>query len=185
MFKGSAAQNKIATFCFEILSIFGMAAIAIAFCFTFLFRTVVVDGGSMNHTLYDKDRLIITAGIGKPEYGDIVVICQPNVLEKTLIKRVIATGGQTIDIDFNTGTVKVDGNVLDEPYIADPTTKSEGMTFPQTVPEGYVFVMGDNRLHSTDSRSPLVGMIREEYVMGRVVARMAPNFDLHVAEIDR
>ena len=163
MFKGSKAQAKVATFCFEFVSIFSMASIAIAFCFTFLFRTVVVDGSSMNPTLWDGDRLIITATTKNIEYGDIVVCSQP-------------------EIDFENGIVRVDGNILNEPYIADPTTMYEGMNFPQTVPEGCVFVMGDNRLHSTDSRSDMVGFIREDYVMGKVLFRMAPNFNLHVAE---
>lgn len=182
MFKGSKAQAKVATFCFEFVSIFSMASIAIAFCFTFLFRTVVVDGSSMNPTLWDGDRLIITATTKNIKYGDIVVCSQPNPMEKTLIKRVIATEGQTVEIDFENGIVRVDGNILNEPYIADPTTMYEGMNFPQTVPEGCVFVMGDNRLHSTDSRSDMVGFIREDYVMGKVLFRMAPNFNLHIAE---
>lgn len=182
MFKGSKAQVKIATFFFETVSVFSMAAVAIAFCFTFLFRTVVVDGSSMNPTLWDGDRLIITAGLTDVEYGDIVVCSQPNPMEKTLIKRVIATEGQEVNIDFANGIVYVDGEVIDEPYIADPTTLYEGMQFPQTVPENCVFVMGDNRLHSTDSRSDMVGFIRTDYIMGKVLFRMAPQFDMHVAE---
>ena len=182
MFKGSKAQKGIATFCFEFVSIFSMASIAIAFCFTFLFRTVVVDGSSMNPTLWDKDRLIITATAKNIEYGDIVVCSQPNPMEKTLIKRVIATEGQTVEIDFENGIVRVNGNILHEPYIADPTTLYEGMNFPQTVPKGCIFVMGDNRLHSTDSRSDMVGFIRTDYVMGKVLFRMSPNFNLHVAD---
>lgn len=182
MFKGSKLQIKIATALFETLSIFSMASIAIAFCFTFLFRTVVVDGSSMNPNLWDGDRLIVTASVIEPKYGDIVVCCQPNTMEKTLIKRVIATEGQVVDIDFDKGVVYVDGKALDEPYTADPTTLYEGVNFPQIVPEGHIFVMGDNRLHSTDSRSDLVGFIDEDYIMGKVLFRMAPSFDLHVAD---
>ncbi len=184
MFLNSKAQKGIATFLFEIFSIFATAAVTIAFCFTFLFRTVVVDGGSMNPTLYDKDRVLITAGFENPKYGDIVVIAAGgDGYDKTLIKRVIATAGQTVDIDFETGDVTVDGELLHENYIADPTTVNRGMVFPCTVPENCVFCMGDNRLHSTDSRDPNVGFINTKYVMGKVMVKLSPGFDAHIAEI--
>lgn len=182
MFKGSKLQLKLATFLFEFVSIFVMAVVAIAVAFTFMFRTVSVDGGSMNPTLWDGDRLIITSGLGKVKYGDIVVASQPNPLEKTLIKRVIATEGQQVDIDFHKGIVYIDGVELVENYIADPTTLNEGVEFPVVVPEGCVFVMGDNRLHSTDSRSTMIGFIDTDYVMGKVVFRMLPEFDFSVAK---
>lgn len=182
MFKGSKIQKWLANAAYQVISIIAMASVAIACCFTLLFRTVVVDGSSMNPTLWDMDRLIVSAGVTGYDYGDIVVICQPNTMEKVLIKRVIATEGQTIDINFRTGDVYIDGELLSEPYIADPTTLEEGMKFPVTVPEGCVFCMGDNRLHSTDSRSTMVGFINKNYIMGRVLFRVAPKFDLHVAE---
>lgn len=183
MLKESKAHNKIAGFVFEIISICSTAILLMTFIFTFFFRTVVVDGDSMNPTLWNGDRLIITAGVTEPEIGDIVVIApESNELGKTLIKRLIATEGQTVDIDFKTGDVLVDGTLLDEPYIADLTKRDEGISFPLTVPEGCVFVMGDNRLRSTDSRDSRVGCLDEDYVMGRVILRLAPEFDAHVAE---
>ena len=183
MFKGSKTQLKIATFCFDMVSIFATAALAIAICFTFFFRTVVVDGSSMNPTLTHGDRLIITAVAKDYKYGDIVVCSQPNPMEKTLIKRVIATEGQKVTIDFVNGVVKVDGVELDEPYIAEKTYREEGIAFNNTVvPERCVFVMGDNRNNSTDSRSPMVGFIDTNYIMGRVLFRLSPQFDMHVAD---
>lgn len=183
MLKESKAHSKIAGFVFEIISICSTAVLLMTFIFTFFFRTVVVDGDSMNPTLWNGDRLIITAGVTDPKIGDIVVIApESNELGKTLIKRLIATEGQTVDINFVTGDVFVDGVLLDEPYIAEPTQRAEGVNFPLTVPEGCVFVMGDNRMHSTDSRDTRVDCLDADYVMGRVILRLAPEFDAHVAE---
>lgn len=92
---------------------------------------------------------------------------------KNLIKRIIATGGQTVDIDFELGQVYVDGEALSEPYTLEPTYLDEGTEFPLTVPEGEIFVMGDNRNGSRDSRSLSVGTIKEEYIVGRVLFRFS------------
>lgn len=162
---------------FDLVSIFASAAIIVAIAFVFFFRTVGVDGKSMYPTLHDRDRLILSAFITKPEYGDIVVTCQPSAysyIESTLVKRVIATEGQTVDIDFTKGIVYVDGKALDEPYVNEPTYDDESFSGPVTVPEGYVFVMGDNRNASTDSRDYRVGFIREDYIMGKALFRIAP-----------
>ncbi len=162
---------------FDIVSIVATAAVIVAISFIFLFRTVGVSGDSMFPTLHNGDRLILSAFVTQPKYGDIVVTCQPSAysyVESTLVKRVIATEGQTVDIDFDNGKVFVDGKELDEPYIAEPTRERESFTSPVTVPEGYIFVMGDNRNNSTDSRDYRVGLIREEYVMGKALFRIAP-----------
>ena len=162
---------------FDIVSILASAAIIVAIAFIFLFRTVGVSGSSMYPTLHDGDRLILSAFVTQPKYGDIVVTCQPSAysyVESTLVKRVIATEGQTIDIDFDKGEVYVDGKKLDEPYVNELTHERESFTAPVTVPEGYIFVMGDNRNASTDSRDYRVGLIREEYVMGKALFRIAP-----------
>ena len=95
-------------------------------------------------------------------------------MDKPIVKRVIATEGQTIDIDFASGRVSVDGRVLDEPYINDLTTRQFDMQFPQTVPKGCVFVMGDNRNHSSDSRVGSLGMVDKRYIIGRLVFRILP-----------
>lgn len=176
--------GKATRLIFDIATMILPAVVAVAVVFTFLFRTAGVDGLSMYPTLDDGDRLIITAFLPEPSYGDIVVASQPNPLEKTLIKRVIATEGQTIDIDFNRGMVFVDNEVIHEPYIAELTAAPEDFSGPVTVPEGFVFVMGDNRNRSTDSRSSLVGLISEQYLMGKVVCRLSPSFSTFGVDTD-
>lgn len=147
--------------------------ICVVLLLTFGFRTIGVFGISMEQTLLEGDRLIVTR-IGEVQYGDIIAISQPNNDNKPLIKRVIATGGQTIDIDFETGEVRVDGELLSEPYINEPTRVAYDLTFPLTVPEGHIFAMGDNRNHSWDSRSSGIGFIDERYILGEVVFRFMP-----------
>ena len=144
--------------------------------FTFIARPATVDGESMLPTLRNGERLVISNLFYEPAPGDIVVLCGEADREegRNLIKRIIAVGGQTIDIDFETGEVTVDGEVLDEPYILERTHLDEGTEFPLTVPEGEVFVMGDNRNASRDSRSLRVGTVKEEYIVGRVLFRFFP-----------
>ena len=156
--------------------------------YAYLVRPVTVDGGSMNPTLLNKDQILIVMTLYEPKNGQIVVLDdkvsalfrdaeQTQLAEKeganlVLVKRLIAKGGQTIDIDASQGTVKVDGVLLDEPYIADPTTDDDGaFRYPMTVPEGYIFVMGDNRLCSMDSRSPQVALIPESEILGTALFR--------------
>lgn len=169
-------KNGVVSFIFDIVSIFTTALVIIAFLFAFVARFVGVDGNSMYPTLNDGDWLIVSAINTEIKNGDIVISTQPNAFNEPLVKRVIATGGQTVDINFSTGAVYVDGVELDEPYIAEPTRTSEGMTFPLLVPEGQLFLMGDNRNDSTDSRSPMVGCIDERYVLGVAQFRLMPNF---------
>lgn len=166
---------------YDVVSIVATAVVAVTFSFIFLFRTVGVSGNSMYPTLHDFDRIILSAFDFVPENGDIVVTCQPSkstAIEDVLVKRIIATGGQTVDIDFENGVVYVDGVALDEPYINEPTRDREDFFSAVTVPEGYVFVMGDNRNHSTDSRDNRVGLIREEYILGELLFRMMPSFGM-------
>lgn len=157
--------------------------IAVVVLFTFVFRIVGVKGESMLQTLHPDDRVIITNLFYKPQAGDIVVISRNYTNDENqvktrdnepIIKRVIATEGQKVDIDFAAGVVTVDGIQLEEPYINTPTNLHYDITFPQEVPEGCIFVMGDNRNKSLDSRSSEIGMIDERYVLGHAVFRVLP-----------
>lgn len=167
---------------YDFVSIIMTSFIIIAVVFTFFFRLVGVEGSSMTNTLQNNDWLI-TIQKDSYERGDIVVITQPNYFNEPLIKRVIAKGGETIDIDFSTGTVYVDGVALEEPYTKEDyiLPKIDDVTFPYTVPEGEIFCMGDNRNGSTDSRSVKIGSFDERYVLGKAVVRLLPfwNFNIY------
>lgn len=176
----------------EIL-VFSVAAVLLLF--TLVVRLCQVDGSSMLNTLYNGE-MLITTSLGEPQQGDIIVFHMTDEsnpdspFNEALVKRVIATGGQTVRIDYKTATVSVDGQVLEEPYVAlmdgnganighmqllpaygyDRTTG----IFETVVPEGCLFVMGDNRNNSADSRSTAVGFVDERRVLGRVLLRVSP-----------
>ncbi len=167
---------------FDIVSVIATAILTIMFIFTFVFRIVGVSGPSMMNTLMDGDWLLVSAFVTQPERGDIVIVTQPNSFNnEPIVKRIIAVGGDTIDIDFNTATVKVNGKVINEPYLGSPTTNDEfAWDYPLTLKEGQVFVMGDNREHSTDSRSNDIGLIDENYILGQVMVRFAPTANFKI-----
>ena len=147
------------------------------FVSTFLGRLIGVEGTSMVPTLHNKDMLLLQSIACTPKAGDIVVLSEQSFEEGTpIVKRVIATEGQTVDLDYASGTVYVDGVALDEPYLGEsmrePTWATNGRHFD--VPEGHIFVLGDNRNNSTDSRDPRVGMVDERCVLGRAVWRLIP-----------
>ena len=142
--------------------------------FVFIFRIVDVSGDSMNPTLLNGDKLVVSDVFYKPKQGDIVIFRKDEYKAEALVKRVIATEGQTIEIDFDRGRVYVDGELLDEPYIAEPTHNQLDFQGPQTVPEGCVFVMGDNRSASSDSRRAQIGMVDERLIVGKVLLRVFP-----------
>ena len=157
--------------------------------YVLFFRVVVVVGDSMNDTLVDGDRLLLISSTlyNNPKQGDIIVASKDSFRNgECIIKRVIATEGQVIDIDFETGAVYVDGEEIEELYISSPTFDNEGMVFPLTVAEGCVFVMGDNREDSMDSRSPQIGLIDEREILGKVIFLLIPGSDQeHAFEIGR
>ena len=128
-------------------------------------------------TLQDGDRLLVLNAMldNDYEYGDIVVLRKDTFLEEPIVKRVIATEGQTVDIDFTAGAVYVDGQLLEEDDIRQPTYLEEGLEFPVTVPEGCVFVMGDNRNDSDDSRDPELGPVDTRQILGRAVFLLFPG----------
>ena len=155
------------------------SVLTVVLVFTFLIRLIGVDGHSMVPTLQNGDRLLVLSSLldSDYEYGDIVVLREESFLEEPIVKRVIATEGQTVDIDFEAGGVYVDGEALDEPYINEPTYMEEGTEFPLTVPEGCIFVMGDNRNHSSDSRDSRLGTVDTRCVLGKAVFLAFPGAD--------
>lgn len=144
--------------------------------FTFVARIIVVSGPSMESTLWGGD-LILVWGLGyTPRQGDIVVLTQENYQEDSIVKRVIATEGQRVDIDYSANAVRVDGELLEEDYIKEQMfvpSYGEGINHV-TVPEGCLFVMGDNRNQSADSRYPDIGIVDTRCVIGRGLAVMFP-----------
>ena len=156
-----------------------IAAVTIAVICTFVCRIVTVTGTSMVPSFQDGDRVLVVNDFNGVEQGDVVVIV--NVLEEPIIKRVIATEGQTVDFDYEAGVVYVDGQPVDETQFglengitSEPFSSFELLEFPQTVPEGCVFVMGDNRNHSSDSRDVTLGAVDERYVLGRALWIILP-----------
>ncbi len=168
---------------YEWIETFLFALAVIILTFTFVVKFVTVSGTSMLQTFQDKDRLFVSDLGYTPKTGDVVVVDVSHNLEglgvsanSTYIKRVIATEGQTVNIDPVNWRVYVDGEALDEPYVyrADMSPMRLGyMDYPYTVPEGCVFVMGDNRNGSQDSR--MIGAIEERYILGRVFLRIIPK----------
>ncbi len=169
--------NKFVVFIFNIFEVCAQAFVFVIFIFHFLFRTVSVDGSSMNNTLFDKDKLFIFSSFFlEPKQKDIVVLNTFDSLDALIVKRVIATEGQTVDIRKNGPYyyVYVDGVRLEENYIKEPILPFNvgDLTYPIVVPKGYVFVLGDNRNNSKDSRE--LGCINIERVKGKVLARITP-----------
>ena len=148
--------------------------------FLLVFRIVIVSGDSMKDTLVDGDYLLLMNNVfaGDYESGDIVVISKHSYNDgEPIVKRVIATEGQTVDIDAREGMVYVDGVALDEPYARTKTMPVDATKYPLTVPEGHIFVMGDNRNHSLDSRNQKIGLIDCKEVLGEAIFLMLPGTD--------
>lgn len=170
---------------FDWIEVLVHAILAVVLCFSFFFRIATIDGPSMMNTLQDGEKVIITNLFYNPKAGDIVVISRnrensvftANDTNKPIIKRIIATEGQTVDIDFEEGIVYVDGIALEESYTRTPTNLEYDIEFPVTVDEGCVFVLGDNRNNSLDSRSSQIGdygMVDTRYILGHAVYRVFP-----------
>lgn len=157
-----------------------VSLIFIVLLFTFVVRLIGVDGSSMFPTLHHRDVMVVSDLGYAPQKGDIVVLNKESFLRGPIVKRVIATAGDEIDIDFVLGRVYVNGKKLEENYTNsfDLPMLSDDMEFPQTVPEGCIFVMGDNRNASTDSRNSALGMVDTRYIIGHVLAVVWPPENL-------
>lgn len=178
----------------EILDVLDMIIVSM-FCiillFTYVFCMATVQGSSMYPTMVTDDQLLVSNLAGNPKAGDILIINVENAnlldekgevyesegLDKTIVKRAIAVENDVVDIDFEAGVVIVNGEVLEEVYVNNPTTSpvsGGAFDYPITIPEGYVYVMGDNREVSLDSRYPSVGLVHESDIKGKVVLRIYP-----------
>ena len=143
--------------------------------FSFFIRVIDVSGSSMNPTLQDGNKMLVSDLFYKPKVGDVVIFKKDEYdPDKALVKRVIATEGQVVNIDFDLGIVYVDGEPFEEDYITELTRNKIDFIGPQTVPEGCVFVMGDNRNASTDSRKKEIGMVDTRLILGRAYAVVYP-----------
>ena len=146
----------------------------------FVFRAVAVDGDSMLPNLHHQEKLITTNLFYTPEKGDIVVLDKNNALGKPLVKRVIATEGDTIKIDYKTGDVYINGQLLMEDYILEKIAPADKDNLEMTIQEGYIFVMGDNRNDSLDSRVETIGQVSTKNVLGKAVLRIYPFSEIGV-----
>lgn len=166
---------------YDWLEVFCLAAVLVILIFTFVGRTATVVGNSMEHTLQNGDRIVVSSLFYTPECGDIVVVQKESgrYENELLIKRVIAEGGQTVTFDFENWTVSVDGKVIDEPYVRrvmGDMYKGDIAGDTVTVPEGCYFVMGDNRNESSDSRYDTVGFVKKTEIIGQAFFRISPSF---------
>lgn len=161
--------GRFSASCFDWLESIVQALVLVVVIMAFIFRPITVKGTSMLNTLYDQDKVVVMKCGYVPKGGDVVVIRPFNTLDKPIIKRVIATGGQTLSIDFSDGSVCVDGKKIDEPYIRERMWRRGDGEIPSVIPKGCSFVMGDNRNNSADSRFKEIGVIPNEQIMGKAV----------------
>ena len=168
---------------YEWLQLFLGCVVAAVVLFNCVARLTRVDGGSMDNTLRHGEIMLIWSLGYTPKQGDIVVLNKTSVLlpdwtePRAIVKRVIATGGQTVDVDYSAGAVYVDGQPLDEPYLPEEMRRPGAPSMQEThweVPEGSIFVMGDNRNYSTDSRDSLLGTVDTDYILGKAVLALWP-----------
>lgn len=177
--EGERVGSKWAYGTFEFVEMLAVAVTIVIVIVAFFLRITVVYGRSMTNTLQPDDVLLVSDVFYTPKTGDVIVI-QPMTDDYTnpIVKRVIATAGQTVDIDFENWIVTVDGVRLDESYVNRPggnvAMKGSYLDFPYVVPEGHLFVMGDNRNGSSDSRSRMFGPLDERYILGKVLFRVLP-----------
>ena len=169
---------------YDVFEVLATVTVAVTLLYAFFVRLQIVDGSAMRETLHDGERLLVSDLLYEPERGDIVIIHKINARDdrhdysRPIVKRVIATGGQTVDIDFATWTLTVDGEVVEEAYRwLDPDARGTVLCdyeLPITLEDDQIFVMGDNRNGSADSRTVQIGPVDKRCVVGKAFARVAP-----------
>lgn len=170
-------QSQAVASVFDWLSSLLTALICVLLVMSFFFRVIKVDGTSMEPTLINTDKVIITELFYTPRNGDVVVISHGEEYAEPLVKRVIAIPGQEIRIDFENNAVYIDGEKLDEPYIQGTTIRGDKSSdeINGIIPEGKIFVMGDNRTVSLDSRYKRVDLIDVSSVIGKAQLDVIPH----------
>ncbi|MCL2312978.1 MAG: signal peptidase I [Firmicutes bacterium] len=171
--KGSRAS----CFCYEWIELISQSLIFVVFALAFVFRIFTVQGKSMLNTLHNGDKIFVWKYNYTPNNGDVVVIRKYSMMNSPIVKRVIAVEGQTLSIDFESGSVNVDGKKINETYIKDLTRYQGDAEIPSVIPKGSVFVMGDNRQGSTDSRD--IGPIPKEFIEGRAIYILYPFYRIN------
>lgn len=182
----STERKSAGQLLYEWLRPMAVAVVIVTLLMTFFTPVVNVVGPSMRETLQSGDRLLTVRPwlCGELRRGDIVIVRKESFDSEPIVKRVIATEGETVDIDFSTGTVTVDGKILAESYIRELTFRDEGTQFPLTVEEDCLFLLGDNRNDSADSRSPALGTVDERLVIGRAALLLFPGVDAESGQRD-
>ena len=184
-FNDETNNNTVLNTVLDWIETIVMYIFVVILIFSFVLRVIVVEGKSMMVTLYDKDLLVVTNILYEPENNDIIVL-NSDVLDKTVVKRVIAVEGQTVEIDYNNNYVAVDGEKLTENYIKESVMYDDKLEFDQKyfdvnsqkyiykVPENCVFVLGDNRNLSSDSR--YFGCVDVDDILGKVILRIMSSY---------
>ena len=175
---GKSLYNGVAEYIYSVLSYLLLCMTVIFIAFTFFFRLVSVDGASMYPTLITGDKIIISNFLYSPDYGDIIAVNKESAEESSMIKRVIGLPGDTVSINFETHIITVNGKVIFEDYeVTEPINEAYDMNYPSdtvTVPENSVFVLGDNRNNSVDSRHTEVGFIALDEINGKALFKLYP-----------
>ena len=175
-------NRKLWGIVYDAVATLESAVVILMLFFSLVFRPAAVIGDSMLPSFSGGDRVACIHSFSGYERGDVIIISHATRMDESIIKRVIAVGGDTVDIDFYKGTVSVNGQVLDEPYVNAPVHDRENFEGKITVPKGSVFVMGDNRNASTDSRDARLGCVDTRYIMGRVYFTLFPVKNIGVVK---
>ena len=175
-------NQKLWGIVYDAVATLESAVIILILLFSLVLRPAAVIGDSMLPNFSGGDRVACVHSFSGYERGDVIIISHATRKDESIIKRVIAVGGDTVDIDFYKGTVSGNGQVLDEPYVNAPVHDRENFEGKITVPKGSVFVMGDNRNASTDSRDARLGCVDTRYIMGRVYFTLFPVKNIGVVK---